>query len=157
MPSKCQLATVYVYTVNAWLLLWLAVHAVRNDVGSALAPWPEGPLASSSSSLLNSRPRNGVCEELRRESWGIRRKRDARALETGGREGFRLDTAFFGTSGWRGSCSSEEFCPSGLGRGRVKKPAGGASQCRLHIVGTNPWTTGPRTVGSSDGRGDSCH
>lgn len=97
-----QISACYAYTVKVWPGTWPAAGAgaARNGVGRVMELWPEGPLASSSCSWANPRPCNGVCEELRRESWGFRRKRDAGALETGGREGFRLDKAFFGTPGW---------------------------------------------------------
>ena len=79
------------YTVNAWLLLTLVA---RSGVGCFWTSWLGGNLASCRS-LPSPNPCADVCDDLRRATWGIKRSRDAGALEMGGRTGLRLNEAFF--------------------------------------------------------------
>lgn len=116
IPREAQPASRNSYTVNSWPLRRLAVGVVCDEVGSVSTPRPRGALATCC-----SLPAPNLCadifEDLRRATSGVRRQRDARALEMGGRVGLRLGGAFCETPRCRGMCSCEGLCRSRLGEG----------------------------------------
>lgn len=117
IPRKAQPSGRNSYTVNSWPLLRLAVRVVCDKVGNVSTPFPRWALATCCS-VPAPNPCADIFEGLRRATSGVRRQRDARALEMGGRAGLRLGGAFCGTPRCGGRCSCEGLCRSGLGGGK---------------------------------------
>lgn len=148
MPRKAQPVLYTAYTMKSRVLLKLAVRVTRDGVMVVWTPWPGGVLArccSLSAPISCTDP----FDDLRRESWGIRRRRDAGALEIGGREGFRLDEAFFGAPRCGEPCSFEERCRGGSGARRDSR-WGGAGLFGLRVLGVNPRASGSLESRSMD-------
>ena len=109
------------YTVNACLLLRLAVVVARDEVGTICMPSSGGALARCCPLPAPSPCAAAAFEDLGIKTWGVKSKRDAGALDMGGRAGCRLDGALCGTPKDRGPRSCDDFCRSGWGGGRQSR------------------------------------
>ena len=145
MPRKAQPAKSS-HTVVCLLLLRLVVDVASDDIGNVRTPQPGRALAGCCL-LPTPSPCADVFEDLRLAAWGVRRQRDAGALEIGGKAGLRLDEALIGTLDCREKCLCEGFCQRRLGRGtesrgRSKLGRGGGGTHVMH--GRSHMTIDPR-------------